>query len=343
MHEARVLVVDDSAAMRALFCDILERTKNIRIVGTAVDADDARDQIAELKPNVVTLDVEMPGMSGLELLEEIMEGDKPLPVIMLSSIAQDGSETAAKAAALGAIACFPKPLKVSPEQFDKAVAKLGKIVMKAANCNIRDEMAKSKGSPSSGAFDWNGSVAVFSASTGGTEALSQVLADHPENCPPTLVTLQTEPALAEAFIKHLDGKLKCSVKAAEDGAALSQGTIYVAADLQKHVILEPGETPKIRLIERDPIEGARPSANLLFGTIARAGVAAVGTVLTGIGEDGAKGLKLMRDAGCKTFAQDRETAMVPEAPAAALAAGAVEQELPAKDLGSAVLACCSSK
>ena len=137
MHDARVLVVDDSAAMRALFCDILEQTRNVTVVGTAASADAARDQIAELKPNVVTLDVEMPGMSGIEFLEEIM-GTNPLPVVMLSGLTQSGTETSLKAYELGAVECFPKPLRATPEQFSKNVSKLGKIVLAAANSNVRD-------------------------------------------------------------------------------------------------------------------------------------------------------------------------------------------------------------
>jgi len=136
MHDARVLVVDDSAAMRALFADILEQSKNVKVVGTAASAADARDQIAELKPNVVTLDVEMPGMSGIEFLEEIMTTN-PIPVVMLSSLTQAGTETSLKAFELGAVECFPKPLKATPEQFNKTVGKLGKIVLAAANSNVR--------------------------------------------------------------------------------------------------------------------------------------------------------------------------------------------------------------
>ena len=125
MHDARVLVVDDSAAMRALFADILDQTKGVTVVGTARDAADARDQLDELRPNVLTLDVEMPGMSGIEFLEEIM-ATRPMPVVMLSSLTQSGAETSLKAFELGAVDCFPKPLKATPEQFSKTVGKLGK-------------------------------------------------------------------------------------------------------------------------------------------------------------------------------------------------------------------------
>ncbi len=340
MHDARVLVVDDSAAMRALFTDILDQARNVRVIGVAANAAEAREQIAELKPNVVTLDVEMPGMSGIDFLEEIMT-EKPMPVVMLSSLTQSGTEVSLKAYELGAVECFPKPLKATPEQFAKTVGKLGQIVLAAANCNVRERVRHHHAKGADTQFTWNGHYAAFSASMGGIEALTAILSGYPAQCPPTVITLQSEPALVDTFIARLDGELKCSVRAAKDGAVLTPGHVYIAADPEKHVVFEPGQPPKLRLVARDPVEGARPSATLLFGTIARAGVPAVGAVLTGMGEDGAKGLKLMRDAGCKTYAQDRATALVSEAPAAAIAVGGAEQELRLDKLRDAVIAACN--
>lgn len=340
MHEARVLVVDDSAAMRALFSDILEQSKNVIVVGAASNAADAREQIEELKPNVVTLDVEMPGMSGIEFLEEIM-GTNPLPVVMLSSLTQAGTETSLKAFELGAVECFPKPLRATPEQFNKAVSKLGKIVLAAANSNVRDRKAPREHKQGDVPFAWNGRTMALSASMGGIDALMSILGAFPQHCPPTVVCLQAEPMVVDTFIKRLDTDLKCAVKAAKDGAALNQGTIHIAADPDRHVVVEPGNPPKIRLMDREPVDGVRPSANLLYGSIARASIPAVGAVLTGMGNDGAKGLKLMRDGGCDTFAQDPATAMVSEAPTAAIEIGAVGSSLNLDDLGNAILSCCS--
>jgi two-component system chemotaxis response regulator CheB len=340
MDEARVLVVDDSAAMRALFSDVLEQSKNVTVVGTAANADEARERIAQLRPNVVTLDVEMPGMNGIEFLEEIM-ANNPLPVVMLSSLTQSGTETSLKAFDLGAVECFPKPIKATPEQFSKTVAKLGKIVLAAANSNLRSGSRIRQNKAADNDFAWNGHIAVLSASMGGIDALTTLLTGYPSRCPPTIIVLQAEPKLVEAFTDRLNTELKCSVKPAKDGASLTPGTIHIACDPSMHAVIESGQLPKIRLIARDPVDGARPSATLLFGTIARAGLPAVGAVLTGIGDDGAKGLKLMRDAGCRTFAEARASATVNEAPAAAVAAGAVEQELGLEELAAAVLACCN--
>lgn len=341
MHEARVLVVDDSAAMRALFSDILDQAKNVTVVGAAASAAEARDQIRELRPNVLTLDVEMPGMSGIEFLAEIM-GSAPLPVVMLSSLTQAGTETSLKAYELGAVECFPKPLKATPEQFAKTVGKLGKIVLAAANSNVKDRRGPREQKAADANFEWNGYLVALSASMGGIDALTQILSYFPEKCPPTVIALNAEPAVVETFIKRMDTDLKCAVKAAKDGTPLTAGTIHIAFDPDLHVVIEPGSPAKLRLIDRDPVEGMRPSANLLFGSIARGSVPATAAVLTGMGRDGAKGLKIMRDSGCKTFAQDPKTAMVAEAPTAAIEFGGVENELGLDELGAALIANCNS-
>jgi len=342
MNDARVLVVDDSAAMRALFSDILEQSKGVHVVGTAASAAEARNQIAELKPNVVTLDVEMPGMSGIDFLAEIMS-TAPLPVVMLSALTQSGTEVSLKAFELGAVECFPKPLKATPEQFAKTVGKLGKIVLAAANSNVRERKAAgaAREAKQIAAFTWNGHVCAFSASMGGIDALSEILSGWPAECPPTVIVLQAEQALVNTFISRLDTELPCKVIAAKDGAQLTAGTVHIAADPDHHVVFEPGNPAKIRLMTRDPVDGARPSATLLFGTIARAGVPAVGAVLTGMGTDGAKGLKMMRDAGCRTLAQDPASAIVAEMPAAAVSAGGAEKVLPLDQLGDAIVGLCN--
>lgn len=340
MHEARVLVVDDSAAMRALFSDILDQAKNVVVVGTANNAADAREQIAHLKPNVITLDVEMPGMSGIEFLAEIMEND-PLPVVMLSSLTQAGTETSLRAFELGAVECFPKPLKATPEQFSKQVGKLGKIVLAAANSNVRDRKQRTEHKASEAPFAWNGHIAAISASMGGIDALTTMLGQFMPHCPPTVVCLQAEPMLVDMFIKRLDEMLKCHVRAAKDGATLVQGTIYIAGDPDRHVVVEPGQPPRLRMMERDPVDGARPSANLLFGSIARGAIPAVGAVLTGMGSDGARGLRLLREGGAVTFVQDRKTALVSEAPEAVIALDAASREVPLAELGAAVLGGCA--
>ncbi|MEO0061616.1 MAG: hypothetical protein RLZZ08_176 [Pseudomonadota bacterium] len=342
MRDARVLVVDDSAAMRALFCDILEQARNVQVVGVAANADEARERIGELRPNVLTLDVEMPGKSGIEFLEELME-DSPMPVVMLSSITQAGTDAAMKALELGAVECFPKPLRVSPEQFNATVAKLGKIVLAAANSKPRERkpVAAPAGQAAQAlpAFAWNGTCIALSGSMGAIDALQELLLTFPANCPPTVVAIPVEPALAEAVIAKFDASLPCSVRKAEDGAPLVPGVIHVAYDPGLHVLVEAGEPAVLRLVARDPVGGVRPSADLLFGTLARAGVKSTAAVLSGYGADGVKGLKLLGDQGSATFAQSPDSAMVSQAPEAALEAGGA-QSVALPLLGGKLLDAC---
>ncbi|HMP57288.1 MAG TPA: chemotaxis protein CheB, partial [Novosphingobium sp.] len=141
---------------------------------------------------------------------------------------------------------------------------------------------------------------------------TRLLADFPANCPPTVIVLQAEPAVVDAFIARMDKDARCSVRAARDGAKLVQGGVHVAADPARHVVIEAGQPPVLKLLDREPVEGARPSANLLYATLARAAIPATGVVLTGIGEDGAKGLRMLRDAGGHTLVQDPAAATVSE-------------------------------
>ena len=174
------MVVDDSITMRALFSDVLERTEGISVIGAAANADEARDMIKDLKPDVLTLDVEMPGKSGLEFLEELME-TSPMPVVMLSTLTQKGAQTSFKALELGAVDCFPKPQQATPAEFDKIVDKLGKLVIAAAGGKVKTKAAKAAAPAaalSERAFEWNGKLVAMSASTGGVEAAGFEAAGH---------------------------------------------------------------------------------------------------------------------------------------------------------------------
>jgi two-component system chemotaxis response regulator CheB len=345
MKEARVLVVDDSPAMRALFCDVLERAPHVTVVGTAANADEARQQIALLQPNVLTLDVVMPGMSGIAFLAEIM-ATNPLPVVMLSSRTQEGSQIALRALELGAVECFPKPLKTTLEQFAETISHLGKVVLSAANSNVtrrRRTTPRAPSAPRAEASVWHSQLIALGASMGGIDALPHLLESFPEDGPPTVIVLPGEAGLIQAFLERLEEVAPSRVMLAADGARLEPGTIHIVSDPEQHAVFELAPFPHLRMVLRDPLDGARPSATLLFGTIARAGVPAVGAVLTGMGSDGARGLKLMRDAGCHTFAEDPASATVGEAPAAAIAAEAVETVLPLDTLGEAIVAACHQR
>ncbi len=195
---ARVLIVDDSLTMRALFSGVLERARGIEVVGMAANADEARELMIKLKPSVVTLDVEMPGMSGLDFLEEIMR-ERPTPVVMLSTLTQKGAETSFRALELGAVDCFPKPQSATPDEFNALAPKLAALVIAASAGGVRHHRPARTAAPSAPhaahpPFEWNGKIVALSASTGGVDAMLHLLPSFPKNCPPTIVLLQIEPA-----------------------------------------------------------------------------------------------------------------------------------------------------
>lgn len=343
--KARVLVVDDSLMMRAFFGSIFDRSPGIEVVGTAASAEEARRMIVQHRPNVMTLDVEMPGMNGLEFLEEVMR-DRPLPVIMLSSLTQKGAETSFQALERGAIDCFPKPTSDNREEFAQ---RLSALVIAAANGSARsaryakDAPVRTPGSHSHHApvFDWNGRIVVMSASTGGVDALLQLLPELPADCPPTVISLQIEPDFVAPLMQRLKALCHAKVVLAEDGRPLSRGEVQIACDPSSHAVIDRWPNPSVKLLRSDPVNGARPSASLLFATAAKtAGTNAVGAILTGIGTDGVAGMKALRASGALTISQDSMTCLVDQAPAAARAAGTIELDLPIEAIAAAILDGC---
>lgn len=345
-RRARVLIVDDSITMRAFFGAIFERHRNIEVVGTAASADEARRMMIDKRPNVVTLDVEMPGMSGLDFLTEIMR-DRPTPVIMLSSLTQKGAETSFEALERGAVDCFPKPASTNREEFAE---KLCALVLAASSGSARvaryakDAPARPQTAASATAqagFDWNGKIVTISASTGGVDALLELLPAFPANCPPTVITLAIDPDFVPPLLQRLNSRCPAKVLLAEDGRPLQPGVIQIACDPGTHAVIDRWPNPSLRLLRSDPVNGARPSASLLFATAAKtAGAQSVGAILTGIGADGVAGLKALRATGALTISQDSLTCLVDQAPAAARAAGAVELDLPIEAIAATILDSC---
>ncbi|MBB6123487.1 chemotaxis-specific protein-glutamate methyltransferase CheB [Sphingobium subterraneum] len=357
MAAIKVLVVDDSITMRALFTSALERSSDLTVIGAAANASEAREMIASMRPDVVTLDIEMPGMNGIDFLEEIMT-TKPMPVVMLSTLTQKGAEVTLRALELGAVDCFPKPTKATPDEFEKISGKLCKLVATAAKSKVKKydpaaaaakaaEAAAAAAAPAQAnapAYKWNGSIVAISASTGGGVAVTELLSAWPANCPPTIVLQQLEDGLAVPFASRLNAAIAPEVKMAADGMALEQGCVYVLSHPDKHGLIDRWPGGSIRLLARDPVNGARPSADLLLTTVAKAGRdKAVGVILSGMGTDGVAGMMAIRQAGGLTLCQDRDSAMVFETSEAALAKGAVEAELGISALAQAILNRCEVK
>ena len=335
MPDTRVMVVDDSAAMRALFCDILDNADGVAVCGTANNADDARAKLDDLRPDVLTLDVEMPGKSGLDFLAELME-ERPMPVIMLSSIAQAGTGTAKRALELGAVHCFPKPLHSSREEFDATVKKLGGIVLKAASGKL-EPGGGGVGAEVASDYAPGDKLVALSCGQDGLEDARQLIASFPANCPPTVLVVDAEADAAQSSIAAFQHSCECKVEAASAGAELNPGCVYVAYEKSHHVIVEASDPPRLRLVARDPVGGFRPSTDLLFGSIARASIPAVGGVLVGSGRDGAKGIQIFAGAGRATFIQVPTDAAPRDRYEAARALGAAAQELGAEAIGGWVL------
>jgi two-component system chemotaxis response regulator CheB len=337
-ENTRVLIVDDSVTMRALFTAALEKSGDIIELDSAANADEAREMIPELKPDVITLDVEMPGMNGIDFLAELMS-TAPMPVIMLSTLTQKGADISLKAMELGAVDCFPKPKQASPEEFDKISDKLCKLVIAAGKSNVKAPEAKAPPPPPpADGFKWNGSIVAMAASTGGIDAYMQMLAGMPENCPPTIILLQMEEGLAPSFAAKLNSTIKPEVKLAEDGIKLEQGQVYVAADPHTHVVVDRWPGGSIRLLPRDPVKGFRPSADLLFAALAKtAGGQGIAAILTGMGDDGAMGMAAMKAAGARTFVQSKDTAMVAEVINAVIAKNPSVVQLSLAELSGAIL------
>lgn len=338
-EKTKVLIVDDSVTMRALFTAALEKSGDITVLDSAASADQARDLIAELKPDVITLDVEMPGMNGIDFLQEIMS-TRPMPVVMLSTLTQKGAEVTFRAMELGAVDCFPKPQHASPDEFDKISGKLCKLVVAAAKSNVKKPAPRPAPKPPvvDSGYKWNGSIIAMAASTGGVEAYMECLAGYPVNCPPTIIVQQIEDGLGVRFASKLNQAIAPEVKLAEDGMKLEQGFVYVAADPATHVVIDRWPGGSIRLLPRDPVKGFRPSADLLFAAIAKtAGSRAAAALLTGMGEDGAMGIAAMKGAGALTFCQTPETALVAEVIEAAVAKDPTIRKLPLNELCLAIL------
>ncbi len=336
MPPVRVLIVDDSTTMRALFTTILEEAPGITVIDHAANAEEARRLIARDYPDVVTLDVEMPGTSGLELLREVM-AERPLPIIMLSSLTQKGSAATLEALELGAYDCFPKPRAATMEEFRKIGPRLAKLVKAAAAGKAVNAKAASGEVLVGSDYMPGDGVIVLVGNTGGVEMVSAIVHRLPANCPPVIVHLGDAHNVADALVEKLDKSARPAVRAAYDGVPLERGNVYVLREATRHAVVDRWPDAAIRLIDGEPIAGHRPSATLRLQAVAKpaGGRAAVG-MLSGIGDDDVALLGALRGAGAPTLAVLPDEAKARELPEqAAMIGGATPRSL--EDLGRALL------
>lgn len=333
--QARVLVVDDSATMRGLITAVLSADPEVNVIGRAGDALEAREAIKKLNPDVVTLDIEMPNMNGLDFLEKIMRL-RPMPVIMVSTLTHRGADASLAALEIGAFDCVGKPLPGDARPFGDLAEK----VKAAARSQRRQYTQPTPVVPPPAVADFRvgRKIVAIGSSTGGVEALIAVLQKFPANCPPTVITQHMPPTFTKSFAERLNRLCAPVVQEATDGARLEIGKIYLAPGGERHLQVVNAHAPCCRLIERDPVNGHRPSVDVLFDSVAElAGRNAVGVILTGMGRDGAAGLLKMRHAGARTLGQNEKTSVVYGMPRVAYELGAVEQQLPLNAIGEEIL------
>ena len=330
----KVLIVDDSALIREVLTRTLGKDGDIVVVGTAEDPIDAREKIKTLNPDVVTLDIEMPNMNGLQFLEKLMRLH-PLPVVMVSTLTTKGASETLLALELGAVDFVAKPNATLAGGLDAFGENLRQKVRAASHSDVKSRSMRA--TPPTVAVRTaaapRGSLIAIGASTGGVEAIRVVLSTMPTDCPPIVIAQHMPPGFTSRFAARLDEVTELTVVEAEDRMALENGHAYVArGDYHLRVERSSGQL-KCRLTQDELASGHRPSVDVLFESVAKTvGSMAVGAILTGMGRDGARGLKLMRDAGAFTVGQSQASALVYGMPRVAFEEGAVIEQAPVEGI-----------
>lgn len=338
MRKSRILVVDDSPSMRRLISAVLGAAPDLEVVGQAADPHEARAAIKALEPDVMTLDVEMPNMDGIDFLERLMRL-RPMPVVMVSSLTERGGEVTTRALEIGAVDCVLKPQLGDAEPFGDLVDK----VRLAATVRMSAARAPHRPAPEArdpASYAPNGRTVAIGSSTGGVEALTAVLTILPQNCAPVVVTQHMPALFTRSFAERLDRLCAATVAEATDGAPLLPGRVYIAPGGDRHLeVSASAGTLRCRLRDAPLVNGHRPSVDVLFRSLAEAaGASSVGVILTGMGRDGAEGLLTLRRAGGATLGQDAASSLIYGMPRVAFELGAVERQLPLSRLGAEISA-----
>ena len=336
----RVLIVDDSALVRRILSEALSKHQDIEVVGTATDPYVARERIVQLRPDVITLDIEMPRMDGLSFLSKLMQ-HFPLPVVVVSSLTPANSETALRALALGAVEVIAKP--GSSLAAGDIADELVRAVRAASHARVVKRTATADAPPVPGrsviaSLNATNKIIALGASTGGTQALEHVLRRFPVDAPGTVIVQHMPEHFTLSFAKRLDQVCAMRVQEAKDGDFVVPGLALVAPG-GKHLVLQAsGARWVVRVKDGPKVHHQRPAVDVLFQSVARsAGRNAVGALLTGMGADGAKGMLAMREAGAYTVAQNEETCVVYGMPREAVKIDAAVDVLPLDRIADALL------
>ena len=338
-RRVRVLVVDDSAIARDIIERGLSRHLEIEVVGKAADAFSARDKIVLLAPDVVTLDVEMPKMDGIEFLKRLLPQYR-MPVVVVSAVTSEGSLRALEALEAGAAAVVGKPQAGDKAGLETMLTDLADAVLEASKATMHAIPSRSSGRRRivSKAGVLEGRIVVIGASTGGVAALNALVPTFPPDMPPTLVVQHMPKVFTRLFAEALGRNSRVRVKEAEHGDLLEPGLLVIGAGDFHLRIVKDGSRYRTKLDSAPKVSGHRPSVDVLFSSAAQeAGPRAVGFLMTGMGRDGAAGLLEMRRAGGRCIAQDEESSVVFGMPKEAWETGAAERLVPLEDAGEAIL------
>lgn len=341
MKKIKVLIVDDSAVIRKLLEKILSSSQEIEVVGSAIDPYMARELIAKHRPDVMTLDVEMPKMDGISFLEKVMQ-HFPIRTVIFSSLAKMGSETYFRALEAGAIEVLEKPAIDVSKGIDAVSKLLIEKIIWVSKAQIKPKTASSasekhKQTHTALARTTHQLVAIAS-STGGTEALREYLSGMPSNIPGTLIVQHMPPGFTKSFSDNLNKAFPFEVREAKNGDQVIPGRVLIAPGNFHMEIVRSGAYYHVQLHQQPPLHNVRPSADYLMKSVAKCvGKNAIGIVLTGMGKDGAEGLLEMKKVGAYTIAQDESSSVVFGMPAAAIALDAVDHILPLPKIASHVL------
>jgi len=343
----QVLIVDDSALVRRTLSDVLASDPEIEVMGTAPDPIVASERIREQAPDVITLDIEMPRMDGLTFLQKLM-AQHPIPVVICSSLAEEGAQSTLRALEYGAVDIITKPRLGSKQFLEESRQMLCESVKAAAQARPRAHRARpiepkltadSVLSRATGAMiETTEKIVAIGASTGGTEALRVLLEALPADAPGMVIVQHMPEMFTRAFAKRLDGLCQISVKEAERNDSVLRGRALIAPGNHHMLLQRSGARYFVDVKDGPLVSRHRPSVDVLFRSAARyAGQNAVGVIMTGMGDDGANGLREMKEAGATTIAQDEESCVVFGMPNEAIKRNAVDRVLPLTSIAGAML------
>lgn len=341
----RVLIVDDSLLVRKILQEGLQKDPNIEVCGTAGDPYAARDLIVKLRPNVLTLDVEMPRMNGVEFLQKLMP-QYPIPVVMVSSLTERGQKITLDAMAAGAVDFVAKP-QSNPAALASMMSELCTKVKIASTANVAHWKQRplhfgQTGGGTAGIAKMANSqlsakVCSIGASTGGTEALREVICTFPRSMPGTVVVQHMPAGFTKMFADRLNSLAQVVVKEAEDGDQIVDGRVLIAPGGKQLEVIKFGAGWRVRIYDGPECCGHRPSVEVMMNSVAKnVGPKAVGAMLTGMGADGANGMKAMRDAGARCIAQDEASCVVFGMPKEAFARGGAERLVPLNKISASL-------